>query len=81
MKSKNKTYRICPSGKATLSVRRYLKEWYAVIRPLEKRMNMKVLAFDPDIQLAIIKDKKIYNSFGFPIWLVEKILRKKIREK
>jgi len=75
---KEKTCRRCPSGKTTTSVRRYLKEWRAVIRPLEKRMGMKALAFDPDVQLAIIEDKKIYGAFGFPLWIIEKILRKKI---
>jgi hypothetical protein len=76
---KEKTYRRCPNGKVTASVRLYLKEWYSIIRPLEKRMGMKVLSFDPDIQLAIIKDEKILSTFAFPLWIAEKILRKKIK--
>jgi hypothetical protein len=71
-----KIYRVCPSGKSTLSVNRYMREWYEVIRPLEKKMDMKIHSFDPDIRLS---SKKGY-SFNFPIWLVEKLLNKKIKE-
>lgn len=67
--------RVCPNGKVTRSTKQYLKEWYAIIRPFEKRMNMQVLAFDPDIQLAVIEDGKIKQSMGFPLWVVDRIMK------
>jgi hypothetical protein len=78
--NQNTLWFVCPSGIATQSTKRYKKEWYAIIRPLEKRMKMKLVYFDPDIWLCR-KVKGSVEQYDFPLWIVEKILKKKIRRK
>lgn len=62
-----------PDGKVTFSANVYLKAWRKENKKLEKLTGMKVIAFDPDFQLAEIKEGKFLGSFSLPVWAARKL--------
>lgn len=59
-----------PSGIRTRSVRRYLKEWRQITRAVERALDVRVYAFDPD--LAVTNE----GGTGYaeiPLWLENRI--------
>lgn len=44
-------YRL-PSGKYTVDVKRYCREWKALARPIEEAAGVRLHAFDPGLQFA-----------------------------
>lgn len=49
----------------------YLEHWYTIINPLEKLLDMKCIAFDPDILLLEAGPKGL--SIVLPLWFAKKL--------
>ena len=56
------TFRL-PDGKITVSIRRYVKAWKDVAKPIEKLTNSKLWGFDPD--LALVQRVPANTSVGY----------------
>lgn len=66
-----------PDGEIIRGTKKYLTAWDKIIRPLEDRLNVKVYAFDPSIQIMRVVDGKPQYGTGIvdlPVWLAKKIL-------
>lgn len=73
-----KKYYVRPNNRTTQSFKFYMREWNALIKPLEKLTGLKVYGFNPDISLCKVIDKKIVtnSSIKLPIWFVKILLKK-----
>ena len=72
-----KQYRL-PNGKYTYSVEVYLRGWRKLARIVEKHLNVKVHAFDPDFAVhstEIMKSNGYRASAEIPLWLALSIQR------
>jgi len=59
----------------------YIKEWRTFIQPLEKKYDLVVLSYDPDIRAAR-KLNKTTNLFyaetvNLPLWFVKQLIEVK----
>jgi hypothetical protein len=52
-----------PNGKTTVSVRRYIRAWRDVARPIERLTNSKLFGFDPD--LSFMQQTPANTSTGY----------------
>ena len=60
-----------PDGEITTSVKRYLREWNALKKPLEKALDLKSIGFDPGFSM---RQKGSRNSVEIPTWLAKRIV-------
>lgn len=60
-----------PDGKTTTSVKRYLKEWNALKKPLEKALDLESIGFDPGF---LMRPKGGGNSVEIPTWMAKRIV-------
>lgn len=49
----------------------YLERWYAIVNPIEELLDMKCIAFDPDILLLEPGPKGL--SIALPLWFAKKL--------
>jgi hypothetical protein len=56
------TFRL-PNGKTTVSIRRYVKAWKDLAKPIEGLTNSKMWGFDPD--LAFVQRVPANTSVGY----------------
>ena len=60
-----------PDGQYTKSVRRYLREWNAIKKPLEKALDLQSIGFDPSFSMC---PKGGGPAVEIPLWLARRIL-------
>jgi hypothetical protein len=74
--SKETKYWRLPSGKDTHSQRRYIREWRAVTKEIERILNVNVYAFDPDIAFCRNMPDGRSSPRGecIPLWLAQRII-------
>lgn len=59
-------------GEITTAVQDYIDSWKEVIKPLEKKYNVSVSAFDPDI---VVEDNISKASVVLPRWFAKRLLK------
>lgn len=59
-----------PCGNFTTSTARYLREWRQLTRAVERALDARVYAFDPDIGV-MTKDGR--GAFSLPLWAAKRI--------
>ena len=59
-----------PSGDYTKSVNRYLREWNDLTGAIEKKLGVKVYAFDPDVGVSMPDGSYVCS---LPLWLAKRI--------
>lgn len=59
-----------PDGQYTTSVDKYLRHWRKIQRALEKKLGVRVYAFDPDFDVVSEDGKGLGR---IPMWLARKI--------
>lgn len=62
-----------PDGKHTTSSRRYIKEWRAITRPIEKELGLKTIGFDPDV---LMSNRDGRGVIDMPIWFAKRLAEK-----
>lgn len=60
-----------PNAKLTKSVKKYIKAWEALIKPIEKEFEMQTIGFDPSISM---KHKNGGRAVEIPVWFAEKLV-------
>lgn len=60
------------SRKEYTSHKLYVEEWYSIIKPLEKKLGVRTIGFDPGI---LVCDKTGEGrSIDIPVWLAIRII-------
>lgn len=63
-------WRHLPSRKRTRSVTRYVREWRAFVRPIEKALGLSVTAWDPSVSF---RSRSGDRTIQLPAWFVAKL--------
>ena len=61
-----------PSGKYTISRKRYVSEWFKITRKLEKILDAECISFDPSIQLH--QNGGFSRTVDIPLWAAKNII-------
>ena len=59
-----------PGGNYTTSTRRYMREWKKLTRAVERKLDARVYAFDPDVAVCLPDWR---SSATLPLWVAQRI--------
>lgn len=58
-----------PDGRVTASLRRYLREWHMLSRPIEKALALHTIGFDPGLTMRN-SGREIVEM---PLWFAQRL--------
>lgn len=67
-------YRNLPDGTYTQSVREYIKAWDAIRLPLEQKLGLKTIGYNPGFLMGDAGATAPHSTVNIPVWLAKRII-------